>query len=64
MVSSIEFFQVMGGVTATSLFGKLLGTSMSLILLLCIVALAVGLVVSCDGRSYNGICVLALDILG
>lgn len=47
LVSSIEFFQVMGGVTATSLFGKLLGTSMSLILLLCIGALAAGLVVSC-----------------
>ena len=37
----------MGGATATSLFGKLLGTSMSLILLLCIGALAAGLVVSC-----------------
>lgn len=44
LVSSVEFFQIIGGVISTSVFGKMLESSRSLILLLCIVALAAGIV--------------------
>jgi len=44
LVSTIEFFQVMGGVLSTSLFGKMLSLSLPAILWICIAALATGII--------------------
>lgn len=44
LISSLEFFQVMGGVVSTSALGSLLHISTQWLLILCMVALAAGLV--------------------
>ncbi len=44
LVSTIEFFQVMGGVLSTSVFGKMLSVSLPAILWTCIAALATGII--------------------
>jgi len=44
LVSSLEFFQIMGGVISTSVLGNMLQNSTFLLILLCIFALAVGFI--------------------
>jgi len=44
VISTLEFFQIMGGVISTSVLGNLLQISLPAILVLCIAALAIGMV--------------------
>lgn len=44
VISTLEFFQVMGGVISTSIAGNLIHTSLSTVLIVCILALLSGLV--------------------
>ncbi len=44
IISTIEFFQIMGGVISTSAFGTLIHYSLTSIIVVCVVALILGLI--------------------